>query len=227
MSLLRYNFAIALTVILTAPASAQLNTTIQLPSFGYTTVATTVSVPDRGSVQLGGINRYRGGRSQHGAPMAGRLPFLGRPFNNVAIGSEREALNMGVSVYIHDFQAMEESLMAQAAANRGRRAAIVTSPTFNRSQQIVGESTAAPSIAEIRQRRLERLQTEAAAEKEHLAEMRDLWNRAKAAEAKGKISVAKVFYRMISRETSGRVREACLARIESLENLSSGNVATR
>ncbi|MFP6659709.1 MAG: hypothetical protein VB853_16105, partial [Pirellulales bacterium] len=61
MSLLRYNFAIALTVILAAPAAAQLNTTIQLPSFGYTTVATTVSVPDRGSVQLGGINRYRGG----------------------------------------------------------------------------------------------------------------------------------------------------------------------
>ena len=128
MSLLRYNFAIALTVVLAAPAAAQLNTTIQLPSFGYTTVATTVSVPDRGSVQLGGINRYRGGRSQLGTPMVGRLPFLGRPFNNVAVGSEREALNMSVSAYIHDFQAMEESLMAQAAANRGRRGVIVTSP---------------------------------------------------------------------------------------------------
>jgi Flp pilus assembly secretin CpaC len=227
MSLLRITFALALTAILTTSATAQLNSTIQLPSFGFTTVATTVSVPDRGSVQLGGINRHRSGRNQLGTPLVGRLPFFGRPFNNVAFGTEHEALNMGVSAYIHDFEAMEESLMAQATANRRQRGAVVSTPVFNRTQQIVGENPAAISVAEIRQRRLDRLQAESVAEKEHMAEMRDLWNRAKAAEAKGKISVAKVFYRMISRETTGRVHEAALARIEALSNPGPTNVAAR
>ncbi|MFP6648886.1 MAG: hypothetical protein VB817_05470, partial [Pirellulaceae bacterium] len=44
-------------------------TTIQLPTFNFTTVSTTVSVPDGGTVLLGGIKRLSEGRTERGVPM--------------------------------------------------------------------------------------------------------------------------------------------------------------
>ena len=37
--------------------AAQTATTVQLPTYSFFSVGTTVSVPDRGSVYMGGVNR--------------------------------------------------------------------------------------------------------------------------------------------------------------------------
>ena len=84
-------------------------TTAQLPTYSYFGVATSVVVPDRGSTYLGGVNRASSGRNEFGAPLS--------PFGNRSIGSERSAASMRVSVYVHDFQAMEEAILRQAAAS--------------------------------------------------------------------------------------------------------------
>lgn len=72
-------------------------TTVQLPTYITTSVSTTVSVPDGGTVLLGGIKRLREGRVERGVPMVSKLPYINRLFKNVGIGRETESLMMMVT----------------------------------------------------------------------------------------------------------------------------------
>ena len=55
-------------------------TTVQLPTFSFVTVMTTVSVPDGGTVLLGGIKRLSEGRNEFGVPILDKIPYLDRLF---------------------------------------------------------------------------------------------------------------------------------------------------
>lgn len=72
-------------------------TTVQLPVFAFTTVNTTVSVPDGGTVLLGGIKRLSEGRNERGVPFLSNVPYVSRLFKNVGIGRESESLMMMVT----------------------------------------------------------------------------------------------------------------------------------
>lgn len=72
-------------------------TTVQLPTFIFTTVSTTVSVPDGGTVLLGGIKRLSESRVERGVPMLSKLPYVNRLFKNVGIGRDTESLMMMVT----------------------------------------------------------------------------------------------------------------------------------
>ena len=72
----------------TASTVTRQGTTVQLPSFSFVTVTTTVSVPDGGTVLLGGIKRLQEGRTERGVPMLSKLPYINRLFKNVGIGRE-------------------------------------------------------------------------------------------------------------------------------------------
>jgi general secretion pathway protein D len=71
--------------------------TVQLPQFAFTTVSTTVSVPDGGTILLGGIKRLREGRSERGIPVLGKIPYLSRLFRNVSTGREAQSLMLMVT----------------------------------------------------------------------------------------------------------------------------------
>jgi general secretion pathway protein D len=75
-------------------------TTVQLPQFAQITVATTVSVPDGGTVLLGGIKRLREGRNEFGVPLLSKIPYVDRLFRNVSIGRETDSLMMMVTPHI-------------------------------------------------------------------------------------------------------------------------------
>jgi general secretion pathway protein D len=72
-------------------------TTVQLPTFAFTTVTTTVSVPDGGTILLGGIKRLREGRTERGIPVLSKVPWVNRLFRNVGIGREAQSLMMMVT----------------------------------------------------------------------------------------------------------------------------------
>jgi len=72
-------------------------TTIQLPQFTFTTVTTTVSVPDGGTVLMGGIKRLSEGRNERGVPILSKLPYVNRLFKNVGIGRTTQSLMMMVT----------------------------------------------------------------------------------------------------------------------------------
>ncbi|MEM6329058.1 MAG: hypothetical protein AAF790_02300, partial [Planctomycetota bacterium] len=72
-------------------------TTVQLPTFQFVSVSTTVSVPDGGTVLLGGIKRLSEGRNEFGVPLLSKLPYINRLFRNVGIGRETDSLMMMVT----------------------------------------------------------------------------------------------------------------------------------
>lgn len=72
-------------------------TTVQLPQFSFITVSTTVSVPDGGTVLLGGIKRLSEERRERGIPVFSKLPYISRLFRNVGIGRETQSLMMMVT----------------------------------------------------------------------------------------------------------------------------------
>ncbi len=84
--------------------------TVQLPSFSFVSVVTTVSVPDGGTVLLGGIKRLNEGRNEFGVPLLSKVPYINRLFKNVAIGRETESLMMMVTPRIIIQEEEEERL---------------------------------------------------------------------------------------------------------------------
>ena len=74
--------------------------TVQLPTLASTSVSTVVSVPDGGTVLLGGIKRMTEGRSEFGVPFLSNLPYINRLFKNVGIGHETNHLMMMVTPQI-------------------------------------------------------------------------------------------------------------------------------
>jgi general secretion pathway protein D len=85
-------------------------TTVQLPTFAFTSVTTTVSVPDGGTVLLGGVKRLREGRTERGVPILSKVPWISRLFRNVGIGREAQSLMMMVTPRIIIQEEEEEKL---------------------------------------------------------------------------------------------------------------------
>ena len=89
-------------------------TTVQLPTFSFVTVTTTVSVPDGGTVLLGGIKRLSEGRNERGVPILSKLPYINRLFKNVGIGRTTQSLMMMVTPRIIIQEEEEENLLGTA-----------------------------------------------------------------------------------------------------------------
>ncbi len=87
----------ALTGATDTSAEVTEGTTVQLPTFNFTTVTTTVSVPDGGTVLMGGIKRLSEGRNERGVPLISKLPYISRLFKNVSIGRQAQSLMMMVT----------------------------------------------------------------------------------------------------------------------------------
>ncbi|MEM7813165.1 MAG: hypothetical protein AAF532_16950, partial [Planctomycetota bacterium] len=84
--------------------------TVQQPLQEFVTVQTTVSVPDGGTVLLGGIKRLRESRSQAGVPILNKLPYVSRLFKNTGVGRETESLMLMITPRII-IQEEEEELL--------------------------------------------------------------------------------------------------------------------
>lgn len=61
---------------------------LQQPAFTSIDVQTTVSVPDGGTVLLGGLKAMSEGREEFGPPVLSQIPYLNRLFKNVGVGRD-------------------------------------------------------------------------------------------------------------------------------------------
>jgi type II secretory pathway component GspD/PulD (secretin) len=84
--------------------------TVQQPIFGFTQVQTTVSVPDGGTILLGGVKRLKEGRVMAGVPILNKIPYISRLFKNTGVGREAQSLMMMVTPRII-IQEEEEELL--------------------------------------------------------------------------------------------------------------------
>ena len=70
---------------------------IQFPVIQLTTVQTTVTVPDGGTVLLGGIKTTPGGTLQPGVSILNKLPYINRLFKNEATLRDTQSLMIMVT----------------------------------------------------------------------------------------------------------------------------------
>ena len=89
-------------------------TTVQQPVLATTNVNTTVSVPDGGTILLGGIKRMSEGRTERGVPILSKIPYVNRLFKNTAIGRVTSTLMMTVTPRIIIQEEEEAILLGQA-----------------------------------------------------------------------------------------------------------------
>ena len=90
-----------------------LNTTIQLPQVTFTTINTTVTVPDGGTVLLGGVKRLREQRLEYGVPVLAKTPLVNRLFRNIGIGRRTDSLMLMVTPRIIILEEEEQRLGVQ------------------------------------------------------------------------------------------------------------------
>jgi hypothetical protein len=180
-------------------AWGQQGSAVQLPTFSYFGLGTTVSVPDRGSVYLGGVKRATSGVRESGVPLLPSAPLRNRSF-----GTTTSASGASVSVYIHDFQAMDEYLRSQppagqALVSRDGAAAALSRPLALSPTEVARQRPVAP------------VDPQQEAEK--------LYGLGMEAQAQGNLGAAKVFYEMASRRATGELRERVLARLQVVSRL--------
>ena len=192
--------ATLLTLAALAPtAFGQAPTTVQLPTFRFFTVQTTVSVPDSGGAYLGGINRARDASRTRGL---GKGPLL----SNRGISSERTGGGMSVHATIHDLASMDEALLAKAA---GKRVVASESPLV-----IAPVTSGVESVAAIR------AETDLAA-RSAAAEVAGIFTKAQKAEAENKPVIARIYYQMVTRRDAGELKRQALARLDVLSGKTS------
>jgi hypothetical protein len=188
----------------------QVPTTVQLPTFNFFTVSTTVSVPDRGGAYLGGISRAADGSSTRGVG----------PLRNRALSSTRSASSVSVHATIIDHAEIDRAVLAEAAGRRRATASDAYSARADFISRHVGRDEAATSIEAPAAARagLESIRREAqAAAEARAAEAAELFAKAEALETQGKPSIAKIYYQMCARRAADELKASAVARIARID----------
>jgi len=227
------NSSIATAVMVTAAFAGNtvFGQSVQLPTFEFFTVNTTVSVPDGGTALLGGVNSYAAGRDSAGVPMLGKVPFAGRPFGSRSIGGSTTASNVTATARIIILEEEEAklgltgspSLPSEELSAVERRADFLTRNVARTSPPVVGNPVrrpAQPSTEEIQRRN-------AVASRQRAQEANYFFNKGEHASAAGKSNVAKIYYRMAATRADGELKTQALARVAALSNADNAAPASR
>mgnify|MGYP002623461381 CR=1 FL=1 len=235
---MRTNISFFLAVALACfAADAQAQETVQLPTFSFNTVNTTVTAPDGGTIGLGGVARASTGRTERSVPMLGKLPYAGRLFGNRAIGQdfsngyttvtpriiilEEEEAKLGLPDYSSGAP-IGGVLSTSSVRNFGQstrelnetdvRALRLSQHVANNQlqQPVAIQQPAGPSAEEIRQR------NELAAQARN-SEAYKFFDKGQAAEDAGKAGVAKIYYNMAARRAPDELKPVIEARLEALQ----------
>lgn len=173
---------------------------VQLPTFRSFGMSTSVVVPDRGAVYMGGNGRAATGWNEFGTPLV--------PFGNRSPGMLHSAGAVSVSAYVHDFAAMDAYVLNQASGKR-----VAGSPPVRASAlQRASASSAAQAVRSVAELRAEHV-----AEADLSPAVNELLQRGQAAERAGRVGAARVYYQMAARRAATAERDKILAKLAALE----------
>jgi hypothetical protein len=159
---------------------------VQLPTFQFFGMSTTVSVPDQGSISLGGNASSSMSGFDYGFPGLGQFPIAGRPFGDRAIASHTQSSGVSVSAYIHDFEAMDQALLGEGVPLTVLQSGPSNFSKVKGSRPIAEDAAGRMSVAQIRR------QGDTAKMNTSGAARRDL-ERARQLLAEGKTGVARAY----------------------------------
>lgn len=163
--------------------------TVQLPEFSYFSVDTSVLVPDRGTAYLGGIGRSSSGSTTRGTP-----PI---PFKNRATGHSAGASSTTIGAWIHDFQAMDEALLKQAAQRNFSEFECVRVRPYPVAQSAPDNTLVSAE---------EHAKRHADKQDEQQLEAQRHFEKAQSLVAAGKPGVAKIYFQMALRRAEGSLK---------------------
>ena len=196
-----------------ASAQGQAQSEIVLPTFNLFTVNTTVSVPDRGGMLIGGSGSASTTRTEFG-------PGFGRGLASRSSGSDAVA-----RVWIHDFQEMEESLAKGLAHDdtppptgfAGRIHQYASSREKDeKPNDEAARRNSSPAFADSAKKDSPKADL---SKVDHAA---DLLKRGHDAEARGKINVASLYYKSVVSLGSTPSARSAQERLNSLETKLAG-----
>ena len=203
-------------------ARAQQGQRIQLPTFKFFGVQTTVSVPDRGGAYMGGVRRSASGSSSHG------VPGLGGPlFRNRGIGRSQSAGGVGISATIIDHAELDRAVLAEGAA-RHRARMDQLGATERRSDYLSRNITRneRPALAETRREppgaglptAEDIRRRNALAQSKRADEAIRFYEKGRTTLAGGKANVAKIYFQMAQRRAQGPLLEQVTAQLNALDS---------
>jgi len=127
-------------------ATAQAPTTVQLPTFHEFSVSTTVVVPDRGGMLLGGVSSSSQSSLSRGVPGASKIPGAGRLFGNRAIGRETSTSTASVHAWIHNLDELDAATLA-AARRDGDPAIRSLDAAIERKAAFLAKNVGRPTVS--------------------------------------------------------------------------------
>ncbi len=96
--------------------------TVFLPTVRGFSFSGSASVPDGGTIQLGGVNTSSEQANSAGVPGLSNIPGFGRGFNNRGIGREQTSGKLTAKVQILDMKELEAEHLAKAGYVPGAEA---------------------------------------------------------------------------------------------------------
>ncbi len=209
--------------------------TVQLPTFNFFTVRTSVVVPDSGGAYLGGVNRAAMGQSARGVPLISRFPGAGRPFTNRGIGSSVASSSASAHATIIDHAELDELTLSGAELLRRPGGGLPTAEELRIDRKAdflsrhvdrsgAGETSSTRTFSSAAEPALEsvaaiRSRTELARQREteqRQAEALTLFQDGQDAEKDGDFGAARVCYQVAARKAEGELKEQALARLAAL-----------
>lgn len=188
---------------LLAPLDAVHAQAVQLPSFQYFTVSTSVLVPDRGGAYLGGISRSQTGSSARGVPLLGKVPGADRLFRNQGIGASHSASGVSVQATIIDHAELDRAVLAAASDRPSGLDPQLAGRAAYLARNVAQHPTAAgglPAEPAASGKSLAQLQRERELARERRQMDAQQWlARARQAEAAGKLGAARMYYQLAAR----------------------------
>ena len=209
-------FLPTLLVLTFAASRCEAQVSVQLPTIERFGVSTTVVVPDRGSVYLGGVNRSSLGQNSFGTPLGGATPGFG----NRGYGRASSAGGISMSATIIDNNEIDRALLAEAARRRGAAFDI-----YGRS--VADAPPLSPAVVGTRESHLrthrsylpvdlpKNIPTGRNSVGSSLAET--YLRRGQVAEADGQLQAAKIFYRKVAKHGNVAQQQLADARLTQLE----------
>ena len=184
-------------------------TTVQLPTFSFFTVQTTVSVPDSGGAFLGGMSRAYNSSTTRGLPFWAKTPWLSPLGDSRGIASGVAAGGVSVHATIIDREELDKAVLSAAAARH-----VPPSETDLKAERLTrdtsGDDAGPTSVAAIRAQQ----NAEATQRAERAAA---LFAKAQDMEAANKPGQAKIYYRMAARHADADLQQQIAARLSALK----------
>ena len=202
--------AVALSIVMLSPNDADAQLTVQQPIFQSIGVQTSVVVPDRGGVILGGISRTGISRSSYGFG----------PFRGSSVGRFTQHSSLSAHPYVMDLREMDRQILEMAGSSAGtsalRHSGIVFTE-FDRAAPAFRAATPARryfgtshdlSVSEIRPSQGATTPPEPSAPRRSRALNPDrAWQLGQEAEREGNMIVAKLHYQTAAHSGSVEARE--------------------